>query len=76
MPQEINETEKFWSPEHSHDIRDKNPGKMREFEKKSLHDHPAPIPPPTKHIIDDEGEKLISTPLVSLLAARTQLYKS
>ena len=31
---------------------------MREFEKKSLHDHPAPIPPPTKHIIDDEGEKL------------------
>ena len=51
----------------------KKPGKMREFEKKSLHDHPAPIPPPTKHIIDDEGEKLISTRLVSLLAAKTQL---
>ena len=49
---------------------------MREFEKKSLHDHPAPIPTPTKHIIDDEGEKLITTRLVSLLAAKTQLYKS
>ena len=53
MPQEINETEKFWLPEHS-----QKEAKMREFEKKSLHDRPAPVPPPTKHIIDDEGEKL------------------
>ena len=28
---------------------------MREFEKKLLHDHPPPVPPPTKHIIENEG---------------------